>query len=84
MAVTNRQIEYRVRTVERFIVTRHESGEYASGVTTKGEFDNYEIAHEVAYALCRDEHERLGWPLDDARIKYPEPRGSLNQACSKA
>ena len=72
MAVENRQIEYRVRTVTRYVVTRYESGEYANGVETKGEFDNDEIAHEVARALCKDEHQRLGWPIDDERIKYPE------------
>ncbi|MQU85683.1 hypothetical protein [Sinorhizobium meliloti] len=77
MAVEDRNIEYRVRPVTRFVVTRYErvsfGGKESGGVDTKGEFDNFDIAYQVGYALCRDEHQRLGWPLGDERIKYPEP-----------
>lgn len=76
------KVEYRVRKVERYIVTRHhESPDSRSGGTEqkgesggteqKGEYDNAEMAHEVAYALCAEEHRRLGWALDDPRITYP-------------
>lgn len=66
-------IEYRVRPVTRYIVTRyHDLDDGRSGVETKGEFDNAETAHEVGYALCKDEHERLGYPTGDERIKYPQ------------
>lgn len=68
-------IEYKVRPVKRFIVTRFEAGESCCGSVTKGEFDNAYTAHDVAYALCRDEHQRLGFPPGDERIKYPEPVG---------
>jgi len=71
-------IEYRVRPVTRYIVTRfyQKHSEIVcsgSGSSQHGEFDNPTTAYAVAYALARQEHERLGWPLDDDRIKYPEP-----------
>lgn len=67
------KIEYRVRPVTRFIVTRfHETdGGRTGGTETKGEYENYDVAHEVAHALCKHEHAELGWPLDDDRIRYP-------------
>lgn len=66
------KVEYRVRKVERHIVTRyHECADGEAGVDTKGEYENPEVAHEVAYALCSAEHDRLGWPVADERIQYP-------------
>jgi hypothetical protein len=66
-------IEFRVRPVTRYIVTRFENdGNGACGGSGHGEFDNYETAHAVAYALCKADHERKGWPLDDDRIQYPK------------
>jgi hypothetical protein len=67
------KIEYRVRPVTRYIVTRYEEGDGGrSGASTShGEFDNPIMAFEVAYALCKAEHQRLGWPVDDQRILYP-------------
>jgi len=71
-------IEYRVRPVTRYIVTRFErSGNGAScigggGGGGHGEFDNYETAYQVGYALAKADHERKGWPLGDERIQYPE------------
>jgi hypothetical protein len=72
------KIEYRVRPVTRYVVTRYhekndgKSGECA-GSEPKGEFDNPHIAYDVAYALAKDEHYRLGWVVGDERIKYPDP-----------
>lgn len=67
------KIEYRVRKVERYFVTRyHETGK-TGGSETRGEYDNPEVAHEVAYALCKAEHDRLGWEPGDERIQYPRP-----------
>ena len=65
-------IEYKVRPVTRYVVTRFESG---AGSAQQGEFDNADSAHAVAYALCRAEHERLGWPVGDERIQYPQLPG---------
>jgi len=70
------QIEYRVRPVTRYIVTRFAAlpaggGGMSIGSETRGEYDNPNTAYEVGYALCKAEHERLGWPLNDPRITYP-------------
>lgn len=67
-------IEYRVKPVTRFIVTRYEQAQNGSGgITARGEFDNFDTAYAVGYALAKAEHDRLGYPLDDMRIRYPEP-----------
>jgi len=67
------KIEYKVRPITRYIVTRyHETdGGKTGGTAERGQYDNTETAHEVAYALCKAEHEQLGWPIDDERIQYP-------------
>ena len=71
------KVEYRVRKIERYIVTRfHEDeGGQTGGSAVKGEYDNEDIATEVAYALCRAEHHALGWPPGDERIQYPQGAG---------
>lgn len=68
-------IEYKVRHVTRYVVTRYEGNGKLGQCGAQGEFDNAETAFAVAYALCRAEHERLGWPLGDERIQYPQPVG---------
>lgn len=82
-------IEYRVKPVTRYIVTRYESqmsDDRRSGstgpVSERGEFPNFDTAYAVGYALCKAEHEQLGYPLDDERIKYPdcEPDDRLSRA----
>lgn len=68
------KIEYRIREVKRFAVTRYEeTPDGSGGCMTKGTYDNGQIAHEAAYALAREEHGRLGWPVGDERIQYPHP-----------
>jgi hypothetical protein len=89
-----RLVEYSVRPVTRYIVTRYEERDgddnYRSsddpriaehrvgkakvccGSSGHGEFDNGQTAYDVAYALCRAEHERLGLPIADERIRYPD------------
>lgn len=78
-------IEYRVRRVERFIVTRYESAKIsiqpgacpphdnvASSSRQIGkEFDNFDTAYEVATALARAEQERLGLPPGDGGVIFP-------------
>jgi hypothetical protein len=70
-------IEYRVREITRYIVTRYETsgpddeGKGSGSVTTVGEYANADMAYEVGYAVCKAEHDRLGFPIDDARIQYP-------------
>ncbi len=67
------KIQYRVIPVTRYHVTRYWEGADGSTGTSegKGEYDSPDLAHEVAYALCRDEHQRLGLPPGDERIIYP-------------
>lgn len=68
---SNLRVEYRVRKVERYVVTRWHGGDKETGSEERGEFANADTAFEVAYALCKQEHDRLGYPLDDERIQYP-------------
>ena len=67
-------IEYRVRPVTRYIVTRYEDQleKGTGGVRTLGDYDNQQVAQEVAYALCKAEHERLGWAPGGLRMIYPQ------------
>ncbi len=67
------KVEYRVRPTTRYTITRFESNDEdrSGAVETKGQYDNAAVAYEVAYALCRAEHERLGYPPGDERIQYP-------------
>ena len=56
-------IEYRVKRVERFIVTRHEKHHPNGPVGCRQigrEFDNFETAYEVGTALARSDQEQLG------------------------
>lgn len=70
-------IEYRVKKIERYIVTRcetsgpDENGKGSGSVSGKGEYDSADMAYEVGYALCKAEHDRLGFPPGDERIQYP-------------
>ena len=48
-------VEYRVRPVERFVVTKYESSEKGSSCCTLGEFPNIETATTVKNAFeCSD------------------------------
>ena len=66
------KIEYQVRTVERYIITRYqEDGPGTAACCGRGEYSSPHVAHEVAYALAKEERERLGWLPGDARIQFP-------------
>jgi hypothetical protein len=67
------KIEYRVRPVTRYVVTHYKEDTEAKSASVGGlgEYDNELVAYEVAYALCKAEHERKGWPPGDERITYP-------------
>ena len=72
------KIEYRVRPVTRYIVTRFETksddrGSSEGGSSQLGEFDNATTAYAVGYACCKSERDRLGWDPFDERIQFPEP-----------
>jgi hypothetical protein len=77
------KVEYKVRPVTRFVVTRFYADSDPSGCgvgsSVCGEFDNADVAYEVGYALCKAEHERLGLPIASMDIIYPQhPLHSLN------
>lgn len=68
------KVEYKVREVTRYVVTRYECSDDGRSAccVSKGEFDNGDVAYQVGYALAKQEHEHLGYPVGDERIKYPE------------
>lgn len=66
--------QYKVRPITRYLVTsfhRSEDGKSCDG-RGHGEFENPDTAYQVAYALCRQKHEELGYAPGDMRILYPE------------
>ena len=67
------KVEYRVRKIERFVVTRYyeDHGGKGAGSQMKGEYDSADMAYEVGYALAKQEHDQLGWAPGDERILYP-------------
>lgn len=77
-----KRIEYRVKPVTRFIVTKWEkdvepeemgSAGHAATVAAGGaEYDSYDTAFAVAYALCKADHDWLGYHPDDERVQYPK------------
>lgn len=77
-------IEYRVKSVERFIVTRHEDTGVTGSTQQKGpDYPSHEQAYEVATALARDERERLGLSPGDMGVIFPaasisESRGKIS------
>lgn len=71
------KIEYKVRKVTKYIVTRYEeSDEGTTGSSTQhGEFDREEVAMAVGSALAQADQERLGIPKFDTRIMFPASLG---------
>ena len=66
-----RKVEYRVREVTRYVVTRYyESGKIKSSAT-RGEFENLHTAQQVAFALCRVED--IDSKDDPSRPKFKYP-----------
>jgi len=77
------KIEYKVRPVTRYVVTRFEGrseddqgGGYV-GSSVCGEFPSGYAAYQIAYALAHAESERLGLAPGDETVMYPEmPEGA--------
>lgn len=74
-----KQVQYRLRTVTRYVVTRYESEvseDRRSGTVgtseQRGEYDNAATAYAVAYALCKAEHDAAGAPPGSMDFIYPE------------
>lgn len=67
-------IEYKVRPVQRFVVTRfHRTSDGASASIQLGEFPAWDTAFSVATALAEQERQMRGLVLDDPRIQFPGP-----------
>lgn len=91
--LVGKHVEYRVRPITRYVVTRFEkdvdeTGRSVGGGTGNGagaEYGNYGTAFAVAYALAKAEHERLGYPICDPRIQYPrEDMGEVSEAMASS
>ena len=65
-------IEYSVRPVTRYFVTRYHTTDNVGSVDTKGEYESPTVAHEVAYALCKAEHDAAGTLHGDPNFVYPK------------
>lgn len=82
-----KRVEYRIKPVTRYIVTRFEAWNLPAGsncaqadtthVAEQGEYANADMAWEVGYALAKQRHELIGWPLNDERIQYPRRPGEV-------
>ena len=70
-------IEYRVREVPRFILTRFESTDGNGVSKVVAEFANADEAREVGHALAFKEREALDWPPGDDRIRFPTAEPSF-------
>lgn len=72
-------IEYRVRPVTRYIVTRWEDKDadntklhnVACSRQIGTEYASEEVAYEVGNALAFKEREDLGWRPGDERMQFP-------------
>lgn len=67
-------IEYRVREIKRYIVTRFDGGSEdvpAQSCTQIGEYASGETAYQVGYAMCRQEHIKSGEPVGSINFIYP-------------
>lgn len=72
-------IEYRVKPVTRYIVTRHEgTGSSGSVRQIGGAHDSAEVAYQVGYALARQEQETLGLPPGDMGVIFPQHPNEQN------
>lgn len=71
-------VAYTVVPVTSFLVCRDHSTNGGGGHESKGQFESERVAYEVAYALCKEEHRRLGWSIGDERIRYPDAPGQAS------
>jgi hypothetical protein len=74
------KIEYKIRPVTRYVVTRYDeqemvAGRFSGGCTTQGEYDNADLAYEVAYALAKEQARILNLPPGDMTVIFPKPIG---------
>lgn len=71
-----KKVEYKVRPITRYVITRYEEIGNAGRSEQRGVYDNGEIAYQVAYALCKMEHDQSGEPVGSTNFIYPSiPEG---------
>lgn len=79
--IMSKLIEYKVRPIARFVVTRFEQEDDGQGTAAAGrsqmlgEYESHDTAYEVAYALAKTEYDK--YPAE--HFFFPErliPRGS--------
>lgn len=64
-------IEYKVRPVTRYIVTRFEDEDNLGSSTSCGEFDQEEAALRVGFALARNDLDHYGFG-GKAKVSFPD------------
>lgn len=65
-------IEYRVRPVTRFVVTRFESDGGMASSTSCGEFDREEAALRVGFAAAKMDQEEFRFDHNRAKVIFPD------------
>lgn len=65
-------IEYRLRPITRFVVTRYEGTPNTGSLKTIGEYDNKDVAYEIGYALAKAEADRLELPPGSMEVIFPQ------------
>lgn len=70
-------VQYKVRPVTRFVVTRfhsteEEDGTFSGGSGTLGEFDCFAYAYQAANAMAKEERQELGDMVDDKNFAFPD------------
>lgn len=67
-------IEYQVRPLIRYAVTRYEEEGNCAGSSSFGVFDNYDAAHQSALAMAEKDRTDKGWEKGDERLAYAKYR----------
>lgn len=70
------EIEYRVRPVTRYIVTRFEGDERGGSSSEIGTYPSEETAYHVGYALAKADMERQASVINAKRVIFPEDPAS--------
>lgn len=68
-------IEWRVRPVTRYIITRFEQDDQLAGSQSFGTYDDHSTASTVAEALSDKDLADQGWAKNDPRMIRPSPIG---------
>ena len=65
-------VEYKIRPVTRYVITRFTDEDRTRASETRGTYENGEVAYQVAYALCKMEHDASGEPVGSMNFIYPD------------